>query len=156
MDEEKTLHGMENQVTKGAKSADPMPGTKLRPRRRYSWSRWSYSHNSKSTDDSNKLKTPSLSLPNRASTDKGSAEQQHPGHAAITSTGYGRGTNEEVEQEEEVENVIQEEEIDLSQDVQALLEGETLMSSKQSNYRFRGSCKIQNRRSKRGDVCSVR
>ena len=121
---------MENQVTKGAKSADPMPKAP-----NYVPDAGAVEDlggptpmNSKSTDDSNKLKTPSAKFAQQGDPQtKGSAGAMTlPGPAAITSSGYGRGANEEVEQEEEVENVIQEEEIDLSQDVQALLEGEEL------------------------------
>ncbi len=61
MAEEKTLHEMENQVTKGAKSADPMPKAP-----NYVPDAGAVEDlggptpmNSKSTDDSNKLKTPS-------------------------------------------------------------------------------------------------
>ena len=130
MAEEKTLHEMENQVTKGAKSADPMPKAP-----NYVPDAGAVEDlggptpmNSKSTDDSNKLKTPSAKFAQQGDPQtKGSAGAMTlPGPAALTSTGYGRGANEEVEQEEEVENVIEEEEIDLSQDVQALLEGEEL------------------------------
>ena len=131
MAEEKTLHEMENQVTKGAKSADPMPKAP-----NYVPDAGAVEdlggptpQNSKSTDDSNKLKTPSAKFAQQGDPQtKGSAGSHTlPGPSAITSTGYGTGANEEVEkEEEEVENVIQEEEIDLSQDVQALLEGEEL------------------------------
>ena len=139
MAEEKTLHEMENQVTKGAKSADPMPKAP-----NYVPDAGAVEdlggptpQNSKSTDDSNKLKTPSAKFAQQGDPQtKGSAGSHTlPGPAAIKSSGYGRGANEEVEQEEEtvvseteekVEDVIQEEEIDLSQDVQALLEGEEL------------------------------
>ena len=139
MAEEKTLHEMENQVTKGAKSADPMPKAP-----NYVPDAGAVEdlggptpQNSKSTDDSNKLKTPSAKFAQQGDPQtKGSAGSHTlPGPAAIKSSGYGRGANEEVEQEEEtvvseteeqVEDVIQEEEIDLTQDVQALLEGEEL------------------------------
>ena len=130
MAEEKTLHEMENQVTKGAKSADPMPKapTYVPDAGAVEDLGGPTPMNSKSTDDSNKLKTPSAKFAQQGDPQtKGSAGAMTlPGPAAITSSGYGRGANEEVEQEEEVENVIQEEEIDLSQDVQALLEGEEL------------------------------
>jgi len=139
MAEEKTLHEMENQVTKGAKSADPMPKAP-----NYVPDAGAVEdlggptpQNSKSTDDSNKLKTPSAKFAQQGDPQtKGSAGSHTlPGPSAIKSSGYGRGANEEVKQEEEtvvseteekVEDVIQEEEIDLSQDVQALLEGEEL------------------------------
>ena len=129
MAEEKTLHEMENQVTKGAKSADPMPKAP-----NYVPDAGAIEDlggptptNSKSTDDSNKLKTPSAKFAQTGDPQtKGAAGATTlPGPAAIKSSGYGNGANEEVE-EVEVEDVIQEEEIDLSQDVQALLEGEEL------------------------------
>ena len=140
MAEEKTLHEMENQVTKGAKSADPMPkAPNYVPDAGAGYEDLGgpTPQNSKSTDDSNKLKTPSAKFAQQGDPQtKGSAGSHTlPGPAAIKSSGYGRGANEEVEQEEEtvvseteeeVENVIEEEEIDLSQDVQALLEGEEL------------------------------
>ena len=123
------LHEMENQVTKGAKSADPMPKAP-----NYVPDAGAIEDlggptpmNSKSTDDSNKLKTPSAKFAQTGDPQtKGAAGATTlPGPAAIKSSGYGNGANEEVE-EVEVEDVIQEEEIDLSQDVQALLEGEEL------------------------------
>tara|TARA_B100001057_G_C22808592_1_gene934469 strand:+ start:854 stop:1900 length:1047 start_codon:yes stop_codon:yes gene_type:complete len=123
------LHEMENQVTKGAKSADPMPKAP-----NYVPDAGAIEDlggptptNSKSTDDSNKLKTPSAKFAQQGDPQtKGAAGATTlPGPAAIKSSGYGNGANEEVE-EVEVEDVIQEEEIDLSQDVQALLEGEEL------------------------------
>ena len=133
MAEEKTLHEMENQVTKGAKSADPMPKAP-----NYVPDAGAVEdlggptpQNSKSTDDSNKLKTPSAKFaqtgdPQTKGT-AGTVQQDGPlGPVGMKSSGYGRGANEEVETEEQVEDVIQEEEIDLTQDVQALLEGEEL------------------------------
>ena len=133
MAEEKTLHEMENQVTKGAKSADPMPKAP-----NYVPDAGAVEdlggptpQNSKSTDNSNKLKTPSAKFaqtgdPQTKGT-AGTVQQDGPlGPVGMKSSGYGKGANEEVETEEKVEDVIQEEEIDLSQDVQALLEGEEL------------------------------
>ena len=133
MAEEKTLHEMENQVTKGAKSADPMPKAP-----NYVPDAGAIEdlggptpQNSKSTDNSNKLKTPSAKFaqtgdPQTKGT-AGTVQQDGPlGPVGMKSSGYGKGANEEVETEEKVEDVIQEEEIDLSQDVQALLEGEEL------------------------------
>lgn len=123
------LHEMDNQVTKGAKSADPMPKAP-----NYVPDAGAIEDlggptptNSKSTDDSNKLKTPSAKFAQTGDPQtKGAAGATTlPGPAALKSSGYGNGANEEVE-EVEVEDVIQEEEIDLSQDVQALLEGEEL------------------------------
>ena len=133
MAEEKTLHEMENQVTKGAKSADPMPKAP-----NYVPDAGAVEdlggptpQNSKSTDNSNKLKTPSAKFaqtgdPQTKGT-AGTVQQDGPlGPVGMKSSGYGNGANEEVETEEKVEDVIQEEEIDLTQDVQALLEGEEL------------------------------
>ena len=133
MAEEKTLHEMENQVTKGAKSADPMPKAP-----NYVPDAGAVEdlggptpQNSKSTDNSNKLKTPSAKFaqtgdPQTKGT-AGTVQQDGPlGPVGMKSSGYGKGANEEVETEEKVEDVIQEEEIDLTQDVQALLEGEEL------------------------------
>ena len=134
------LHEMENQVTKGAKSADPMPkAPNYVPDAGAGYEDLGgpTPTNSSPTDDSNKIKTPSAKFAQQGDPHfKGSAGSHTlPGPAAIKSSGYGRGANEEVEQEEEtvvseteekVENVIEEEEIDLSQDVQALLEGEEL------------------------------
>lgn len=123
------LHEMDNQVTKGAKSADPMPKAP-----NYVPDAGAIEDlggptptNSKSTDDSNKLKTPSAKFAQTGDpqTRGAAGATTLPGPAAIKSSGYGNGANEEVE-EVEVEDVIQEEEIDLSQDVQALLEGEEL------------------------------
>ena len=132
------LHEMENQVTKGAKSADPMPKAP-----NYVPDAGAIEDlggptptNSKSTDDSNKLKTPSAKFAQTGDPQtKGAAGATTlPGPAAIKSSGYGNGANEEVE-EVEVEDVIQEEEIDLSQDVQALLEGEELSDEFQDKAR---------------------
>lgn len=133
MAEENTLHEMENQVTKGAKSADPMPKAP-----NYVPDAGAVEdlggptpQNSKSTDDSNKLKTPSAKFAQQGDPQTkgtaGTVQQDGPnGPVGMKSSGYGRGANEEVETEEQVEDVIQEEEIDLTQDVQALLEGEEL------------------------------
>jgi len=134
------LHEMENQVTKGAKSADPMPkAPNYVPDAGAGYEDLGgpTPTNSSPTDDSNKIKTPSAKFAQQGDPQTKGAAGSHtlPGPAAIKSSGYGRGANEEVEQEEEtvvseteekVENVIEEEEIDLSQDVQALLEGEEL------------------------------
>tara|TARA_B100001996_G_scaffold239851_1_gene185391 strand:+ start:306 stop:1388 length:1083 start_codon:yes stop_codon:yes gene_type:complete len=141
MTDNKELHEMDNQVTKGAKPADPMPKAP------------SYvpdagavedlggptPQNAKPTDNSNKLKTPSAKFaqtgdPQTKGT-AGTVQQDGPlGAVGLKSSGYGKGANEEVENAETTvsegetteESVIQEEELDLSQDVQALLEGEKL------------------------------
>ena len=139
------LHEMENQVTRGAKAADPMPKAP-----NYVPDAGSVENlggptpqNSKPTDDSNKMKTPSASFAQSGDVQfKGaSGKVQLPGPAALKATGYGRGANEEVEQEEEViaeteeledqveeeiEEEEEEEELDLEEDVKALLEGEEL------------------------------
>jgi len=136
---------MENQVTRGAKAADPMPKAP-----NYVPDAGSVENlggptpqNSKPTDDSNKMKTPSASFAQSGDVQfKGaSGKVQLPGPAALKATGYGRGANEEVEQEEEViaeteeledqveeeiEEEEEEEELDLEEDVKALLEGEEL------------------------------
>jgi len=111
------LHEMENQVTKGAKAADPMPKAP-----NYVPDAGSIEDlggptptNSKPDDESNKLKTPSATLAQGGDPQfKGAAAKTTmPGPAALKATGYGRGANEEVE-------------LDLEEDVAALLEGEEL------------------------------
>ena len=132
------LHEMENQVTKGAKAAEPMPKAP-----NYVPDAGAIEdlggptpQNSRPEGDSNKLKTPSGSYIGTSNpVTKGAKKVQLPGPAAIKSSGYGKGANEEVESEEEVvtedqveETVAQEqiEELDVSEDVQALLAGEEL------------------------------
>ena len=137
------LHEMENQVTRGAKAADPMPKAP-----NYVPDAGSIENlggptpqNSRPTDDSNKMKTPSASFAQSGDVQfKGaSGKVQLPGPAALKATGYGRGANEEVEQEDEgviaeteeledqvEEEIEDEEELDLEEDVKALLEGEDL------------------------------
>jgi len=137
-----TLDEMENQVTKGASKAEPMPKAP-----NYVPDNASIEDlggptptNSRPEDDSNKLKTPGASFAQAGDPHfgrKGAAGKvQLPGPAALKSTGYG----EEVESEEEVvaeapateEEVVAEEEqtneivIDVADDVAALLEGEEL------------------------------
>jgi len=137
------LDEMENQVTKGASKAEPMPKAP-----NYVPDNASIEDlggptptNSRPEDDSNKLKTPGASFAQAGDPHfgrKGAAGKvQLPGPAALKSTGYG----EEVESEEEVvaeapateEEVVTEEEeqtneivIDVADDVAALLEGEEL------------------------------
>ncbi len=136
------LHEMENQVTKGAKAAEPMPKAP-----NYVPDAGAIEdlggptpQNSKPEGDSNKLKTPTGKFAQSGDPQfRGAAGKVTlPGPAAITSSGYGRGTNEEVEAEEEEEEVVTEdqveetvaeeevEELDVSEDVQALLAGEEL------------------------------
>ena len=139
----KQLHEMENQVTKGAAKADPMPkAPNYVPDAGGSYEDLGgpTPTNSKPDDDSNKLKTPSAKFAQQGDPQtKGSAGTvQLPGPAALTSTGYGRGANEETQPEgeevvseepateEEVVAEVQEIEIDLEDDVKALLEGEEL------------------------------
>ena len=134
------LDEMENQVTKGAKSAEPMPKAP-----NYVPDNGAIEDlggptptNANPTDDSNKLKTPSATLAQTGDPHfrNASGKVQLPGPGALKSTGYG----EEVETEEEVvaeapveetETVVAEEEqveitIDVTEDVAALLEGEEL------------------------------
>ena len=140
--ENSELHEMENQVTKGAKPADPMPkapdyvpdagGTG------YEDLGGPTPTNSKPDDNSNKLKTPSAKFAQTGDPHfKGSAGQVKMdgplGNQAdgMKSSGYGRGANEEAETEGEVvaeapEDQVTEIEIDLSDDVNALFEGEKL------------------------------
>jgi len=140
------LHEMDNQVTRGAKPAEAMPKAP-----NYVPDAGSVENlggptpqNSKPTDDSNKMKTPSASFAQSGDVQfKGSSGKvQLPGPAALKATGYGRGANEEVEQEEvlaeteeledQVEDQVEEDEeeeeedLDLEEDVKALLEGEEL------------------------------
>ena len=139
---ESELHEMENQVTKGAKSAEPMPKT---PDYVPDAGGTGYEDlggptptNSKPDDNSNKLKTPSAKFaqagdPQTKGT-AGTVKMDGPlGNQAdgMKSSGYGRGANEEAETEGEVvaeapENEVTEIEIDLSDDVNALFEGEKL------------------------------
>ena len=139
----KELHEMENQVTKGAAKADPMPKAP-----NYVPDAGSASvedlggptpTNNSPTDDSNKLKTPSkeFSQAGNPVTKGATGVVQLPGPAALKSSGYGRGANEETAPEgeevvseepatDEVVAEVQELEIDLEDDVKALLEGEDL------------------------------
>jgi len=141
------LHEMENQVTRGAKPAEPMLKAP-----NYVPDAGSIENlggptpqNAKPTDDSNKLKSPSQTfIAKKDPQTKGSAgtvQQPGPlGAVGMKSSGYGRGANEEIEQEDEViaeteelEDQVEEapeeeeeEELDLEEDVKALLEGEEL------------------------------
>jgi hypothetical protein len=141
----KTLNEMENQVTKGAKPAEPQPKTPnyVPDNAPIEDLGGPTPTNGKPTDDSHKLKTPSATFAQQGDVQtKGSAGTvQLPGPSALKSTGYGKGANEEVEAEsEEVvseepandETVVSEEEkveeltIDVADDVAALVEGEDL------------------------------
>ncbi len=139
----KQLHEMENQVTKGAAKADPMPKAPS-----YVPDNGAIEDlggptptNGKPTDDSHKLKTPTATFAQQGDPQtKGTAGKvQLPGPGAIKSSGYGKGANEETASEEEavVETPVSESEspeeevakeivIDVADDVAALLEGEEL------------------------------
>lgn len=134
---------MENQVTKGAAKADPMPKAPS-----YVPDNGAIEDlggptptNGKPTDDSHKLKTPTATFAQQGDPQtKGTAGKvQLPGPGAIKSSGYGKGANEETASEEEavVETPVSESEspeeevakeivIDVADDVAALLEGEEL------------------------------
>ena len=139
----KQLHEMENQVTKGAAKADPMPkAPNYVPDAGGSYEDLGgpTPTNSKPDDDSNKLKTPSAKFAQTGDPQtKGTAGTvQLPGPGALQSTGYGRGANEETQPEgeevvseepateEQVVAEVQAIEINLEDDVKALLEGEEL------------------------------
>ena len=139
---------MENQVTKGAKSADPMPKAPnyVPDNAPVEDLGGPTPTNNSPTDDSNKMKTPTATLAQKGDPHykNASGTIQLPGPAALKSTGYGKGANEEVEskeeevvneqpveetpvvENEEQEDVAQELVIDVTDDVAALLEGEEL------------------------------
>ena len=144
----KQLNEMENQVTKGAKKADPMPKAP-----NYVPDNGAIEDlggptptNGRPTDDSHKLKTATATFAQTGDPHfKGNPSKvQLPGPGAIKSTGYGKGANEEAESEEdavvneqpveetpvveneEQEDVAKEIVIDVADDVAALLEGEEL------------------------------
>ena len=137
---------MENQVTKGAAKADPMPKAP-----NYVPDAGSASvedlggptpQNSKPDDNSNKLKTPAAKFAQTGDVQTkgtaGTVQQDGPlGPVGMKSTGYGRGANEEVEASTEDETVseVQEIDIDLSDDVKALFEGEELSETFQEKAR---------------------
>ena len=143
----KQLNEMENQVTKGAKKADPMPKAP-----NYVPDNGAIEDlggptptNGRPTDDSHKLKTATATFAQSGDPHfKGNPSKvQLPGPGAIKSTGYGKGANEEAESDdavvneqpveetpvvenEEQEDVAKEIVIDVADDVAALLEGEEL------------------------------
>lgn len=143
----KQLNEMENQVTKGAKKADPMPKAP-----NYVPDNGAIEDlggptptNGRPTDDSHKLKTATATFAQTGDPHfKGNPSKvQLPGPGAIKSTGYGKGANEEAESDdavvneqpveetpvvenEEQEDVAKEIVIDVADDVAALLEGEEL------------------------------
>ena len=140
------LHEMENQVTKGAAKADSMPttpnyvpdagGTGVEDLGGPT------PQNSKPDDNSNKLKTPAAKFAQTGDVQTkgtaGTVQQDGPlGPVGMKSTGYGRGANEEVEASTEDETVseVQEIDIDLSDDVKALFEGEELSETFQEKAR---------------------
>tara|TARA_B100002019_G_scaffold8336_1_gene6593 strand:- start:964 stop:2028 length:1065 start_codon:yes stop_codon:yes gene_type:complete len=137
---------MENVVTKGAASADPMPSSGIpvedlggpTP------------ENNSPTDDSNKLKDPAATLAQvrdvvnakaaRAEEVEVEEDQEVVAEAEETEeevVSEEETTEEEVvaESEETTEEIIQEEEIDIEGDVQALLEGEELSEEFQEKAR---------------------
>ena len=137
---------MENQVTKGAAKADSMPttpnyvpdagGTGVEDLGGPT------PQNSKPDDNSNKLKTPGAAFAQTGDVQTkgtaGTVQQDGPlGPVGMKSTGYGRGANEEVEASTEDETVseVQEIDIDLSDDVKALFEGEELSETFQEKAR---------------------
>ena len=134
----KQLHEMENQVTKGAAKADPMPkAPNYVPDGQGSVEDLGgpTPTNNSPTDGSNKLKTPGATFAQTGDPQtKGSAGTvQLPGPGALKSTGYGRGANEETQpegeevvSEEPIVAEVQEVELNLDDDVKALLEGEEL------------------------------
>ena len=143
---ESELHEMENQVTKGAKSAEPMPttpnyvpdagGTGVEDLGGPTPT------NSKPDDNSNKLKTPSAKFAQTGDVQTkgtaGTVKMDGPlGNQAdgMKSSGYGRGANEEVEAPEQEEAPVAELEIDLEDDVKALFEGEELSADFQNKAR---------------------
>jgi len=140
------LHEIENQVTKGAAKADSMPttpnyvpdagGTGVEDLGGPT------PQNSKPDDNSNKLKTPGAAFAQTGDVQTkgtaGTVQQDGPlGPVGMKSTGYGRGANEEVEASTEDETVseVQEIDVDLTDDVKALFEGEELSESFQEKAR---------------------
>ena len=142
------LHEMENQVTKGAAKADSMPttpnyvpdagGTGVEDLGGPT------PQNSKPDDNSNKLKTPAAKFAQTGDAHfKGAAGAVHQDGPlgnqkdGMKSSGYGRGANEEVEAstEEETVSEVQEIDIDLTDDVKALFEGEELSETFQEKAR---------------------
>ena len=140
------LHEMENQVTKGAKPAEPKQATPnyVPDNAAIEDLGGPTPTNSKPTDNSNKLKTPGAAFaqtgdPQTKGT-AGTVQQDGPlGPVGMKSSGYGRGANEEVEAstEETTETVaeVQELDIDLTDDVKALFEGEELSDTFQEKAR---------------------
>ena len=140
------LHEMENQVTKGAKPAEPKATTPnyVPDNAPIEDLGGPTPTNYKSTDNSAKLKTPNAAFAQTGDVQTkgtaGTVQQDGPlGPVGMKSTGYGKGANEEVEAstEETTETVaeVQEIDIDLTDDVKALFEGEELSDTFQEKAR---------------------
>ena len=140
------LHEMENQVTKGAKPAEPKQTTPnyVPDNAAIEDLGGPTPTNSKPTDNSNKLKTPNAAFAQTGDVQTkgtaGTVQQDGPlGPVGMKSSGYGKGANEEVEApaEETTETVaeVQEIDIDLTDDVKALFEGEELSDTFQEKAR---------------------
>ena len=140
------LHEMENQVTKGAKPAEPKATTPnyVPDNAPIEDLGGPTPTNYKSTDNSAKLKTPNAAFAQTGDVQTkgtaGTVQQDGPlGPVGMKSSGYGKGANEEVEAstEETTETVaeVQELDIDLTDDVKALFEGEELSDTFQEKAR---------------------
>jgi len=143
------LQEMENVVTKGAKSADPMPKlTQPTPGQTGAWEDLGgpSPENYKSDDDSAKLKEPGATLSQvkdvvnkgakPADPMKGMKEEADEVEEDQEIVAEEETTEEEVVSEEEVtEEEVVEEEIDIEEDVNALLEGEELSEEFQEKAR---------------------
>ena len=140
------LHEMENQVTKGAKPAEPKATTPnyVPDNAPIEDLGGPTPQNSKPTDNSNKLKTPNAAFAQTGDVQTkgtaGTVQQDGPlGPVGMKSSGYGKGANEEVEAPAEgtTETVaeVQEIDIDLTDDVKALFEGEELSDTFQEKAR---------------------
>ena len=147
------LHEMENQVTKGAKPAEPKQATPnyVPDNAPIEDLGGPTPTNYKSTDNSAKLKTPNAAFAQTGDVQTkgtaGTVQQDGPlGPVGMKSTGYGKGANEEAEKPEEVvseapeeksETVeeVQEIDVDLTDDVKALFEGEELSDTFQEKAR---------------------
>ena len=138
---------MENVVTKGAKSADPMPKIALSTPGQASVEDLGgpTPENSKPDDDSNKLKTPGTTLKQVKDIVSKGAKPADPSPAGMKEEDESSEgevvaedeakTDEVVSEEETTEVVIAEEEIDVEADVNALLEGEELSEEFQNKAR---------------------
>ena len=139
------LHEMENQVTKGSKPAEPKATTPnyVPDNAAIEDLGGPTPTNSKPTDNSNKLKTPGAAFAQTGDVQTkgtaGTVQQDGPlGPVGMKSTGYGKGANEEVEASTEDTTTVaevQEIDIDLTDDVKALFEGEELSDTFQEKAR---------------------